>query len=171
MLREEVIYHNTDVGGDELALVIAIGFFAGFAADLARLDVEVQTSNIPLLGRTVAFGYIIACLDGRDGGSVGRWTPDAKFLHLLDERSFSVALWMQGVTLHSISRVKVKLLTVSKCWKAAFAFVFTLALFVITFNIYLQETIELDDLTIGYELQFILSCYLDFNLSLLDDGI
>ena len=135
MLREEVIYHNTDVGGDELAFVIAIGFFTGFAADFACLDVEVQTGNIPLLGRTVAFGYIIACLDGRDGGSVGRRTSNAKFLHLLDERGFSVALWMQGITLHGISRVKVKLLAVSKCWKAAFTFVFTLALFVITFNI------------------------------------
>ena len=92
MLCEEVIYHNTDVSWDELALVIAIGFFAGFAADLSSLDVKVQTGNISLLSRTVALGNIFASLDGLDGGSVGRRTSYAKFLHLLNERCFGVAL-------------------------------------------------------------------------------
>ena len=171
VLCEEVIHYDADVGGYELALVVAIGLLAGFAADLAGGHVKVQTSDVALLGRTVALGHIFACLDGRDGGSVGRRTPDAQFLHFLDKRSFGVALWMQGVTLYGIGSIKVERLAVSKGWQAVVAFIIAVAFFVVAFDIYLEETVKLDDFTAGDELQLFLARDVDFDLCLLNECI
>lgn len=107
------------------------------------------------LAGLVALNYVLTLLYGRNGGCISRRTADAQLLELMYERSLGVARRMlrkpflrrhgivtQGLTLrHGRQQMSLRLGILGIVVVGAFA-------------VDLQESVELDDFTGGYELFF-----------------
>src|SRR5690606_35962306 len=98
----------------------------------------------------VLLHHIAPVDDSTDGRGVGRWTADAEFLQFADEAGLGVARWCLRETLGGLNAVHAELLAHLHGWKQPLLILIRV-LIVRVLHIHLEETIELDDLTLCHE--------------------
>ena len=91
VFHEEIVYDRTDVGRQQLTLLIAGHLLLGLCGNLVSAQgVNGVRAFFTLL---VTFRNIFSLLYGRDGRSVCRRTTYAQFFHLVYERSLGISQW------------------------------------------------------------------------------
>ena len=74
--HQEVVYHDSDIGREKLALLRASLFLLGLLGNHDTLQRIYGVGT--LLALLVALHNVFTLLDGADGRSIGRWTANAE---------------------------------------------------------------------------------------------
>ena len=144
VVQQEVVDHNTYVGGDELALVGAGHLDPALLRD--ELALERDDGIVALLAFLVALHHILALLDGADGGGVGARAANAQFLELVYKRCLAVALRPLGEAFGGDNFAARELLTLGERGQDGRKVVLVVLLLLVRLVVDFQETVELDDL-------------------------